>query len=71
MVVIQKREYGKNGTIYSQYRLNIPQKIIDLLRWNYLDEIEFIIDDSNGDEKLVCKNISKNKEREIKKGEFL
>jgi len=58
MVVIQKREYGKNGTIYSQYRLNIPQKIIHSLRWNYLDEIEFVIDDSNGDGKLICKNIT-------------
>jgi len=62
MVVIQRREYGKNGTIYSQYRLNIPQKIIDLLRWNYLDEIEFVIDYSNGDGKLIvsliCKNIT-------------
>ncbi len=62
MVVIQKREYGKNGTIYSQYRLNIPQKIIDSLKWNYLDEIEFVIDDSNGNGKLIvsliCKNIT-------------
>ena len=54
MVVIQKREYGKNGTTYSQYRLNIPQKIIDLLKWNYLDEIDFLI--INGE--LVCKNIT-------------
>lgn len=52
MPVIQKREYGKNGTIYSQYRLNIPQKIIELLRWDANDEIEFVLD--NG--KLVCKN---------------
>lgn len=63
MVVIQKREYGKNGTIYYQYRLNIPQKIIDLLRWNCNDEIDFFIDNSNGDGKLIvsliCKNITK------------
>jgi len=55
MPIIQKREYGKNGTIYYQYRLNIPQKIIDSLRWDYLDEIEFVIKDK----KLICKNISK------------
>lgn len=39
MPIIQRREYGKNGTIYSQYRLNIPQKIIDSLRWNGNDEV--------------------------------
>ncbi len=43
MPVIQKREYGKNGMIYSQYRLNIPQKIIDLLRWDGNDEIDYAI----------------------------
>ena len=60
MPVIQKREYGKNGTIYSQYRLNIPQKVIDLLRWDGNDEIILSIYDG----KLVCKNISKNFKRE-------
>ena len=55
MVVIQRREYGKNGTIYSQYRLNIPQKIIDSLRWNGNDELDLFIHDG----KLVCKNITK------------
>ncbi len=45
MPVIQKREYGKNGAIYYQYRLNIPQKIIDLLRWNGNDEIVLSICD--------------------------
>ena len=59
MVVIQKREYGKNGTMYSQYRLNIPQKIIDLLRWNGNDELVLSIHDG----KLVCKNTTKNLER--------
>jgi len=52
MIVIQKREYGKNGTIYSQYRLNIPQKIIDVLRWNGNDELDLSIHDG----KLICKN---------------
>ena len=55
MPVIQKREYGKNDTIYSQYRLNIPQKIIDLLRWDGNDEIDYTIHDG----KLICKNITK------------
>jgi len=59
MVVIQRREYGKNGVLYTQYRLNIPQKIIESLRWDANDEIEFILDDSNYDVKLVCKNLSK------------
>ncbi len=59
MPVIQKREYGKNGAIYYQYRLNIPRHIIDLLRWDYLDEIDFFIDYSDGNGKLVCKNITK------------
>jgi len=51
MVVIQKREYQINGIIYYQYRLNVPSKIIDLLRWNDTDEIEFVI----MDRKLICK----------------
>ncbi len=55
MPVIQKREYGKNGAIYAQYRLNIPRHIIDLLRWNANDELDFFIVDG----KLVCKNITK------------
>ncbi len=54
MPVIQKREYGKNGAIYSQYRLNIPRHIIDLLCWNGNDELDFFIVDG----KLVCKNIT-------------
>jgi len=58
MVVIQRREYGKNGTIYSQYRLNIPQKIIDLLRWNGNDEIDYTIDDGKLIVSLICKNIT-------------
>ena len=53
MVVIQRREYGKNGTIYSQYRLNIPQKIIDELRWNGNDEIDYTIVDG----KLIVSRI--------------
>ncbi len=61
MVVIQKREYGKNGAIYHQYRLNIPQKIIDVLRWNYLDEIEYTIHDGKLIVSLICKNITQSK----------
>ena len=56
MVVIQKREYGNNGTIYSQYRLNIPQKIIDLLCWNYLGELDLSIHDGK---LIVTKVVSK------------
>ena len=54
MPVIQKREYGKNGTIYYQYRLNIPQKIIDLLRWNGNDKVDYTIHDG----KLVVSKTS-------------
>ena len=54
MPIIQRREYGNNGTIYYQYRLNIPQKIIDLLRWNGNDELDLSIHDG----KLICKNIT-------------
>ena len=55
LVVIQKREYQINGVSYYQYRLNIPSKIINSLRWNELDKIEFTIIDGN----LVCKNVIK------------
>jgi len=58
MVVIQKREYGKNGTIYYQYRLNIPQKIINSLRWNGNDEIDYTIHDGKLIVSLICKNIT-------------
>jgi len=57
--VIQRREYGKNGTIYSQYRLNIPQKIFNSLRWNEIDEIELIIVGND----LICKNVTKSQNR--------
>ncbi len=53
MPVIQKREYGKNGAIYHQYRLNVPQKIIDILRWNGNDELDYTISDG----KLVVTRI--------------
>ena len=55
MPTIQKRDYGKNGKIYSQYRINVSQKIMDSLNWKGNDEIEIIV--KNG--KLVCKNLSK------------
>ncbi len=54
MPVIQKREYDINGVTYYQYRLNIPTKTIDLLRWDNSMLIEFIINDGN----LVCRKIS-------------
>ena len=54
MPVIQKREYGKNGTTYSQYRINVSQKIIESLNWKGNDTIEMIIQDG----KLVCKKLS-------------
>lgn len=52
---LQKREYGKNGVFYAQYRITISQKIIDNLEWNGDDEID--LDINNG--KLVCENTSK------------
>lgn len=55
MVKIQKREYGISGITYYQYRLHIPNKIFDLLRWDDTNEIELIIKDGN----LICKNITK------------
>ncbi len=56
MPVIQRREYGKNGAIYYQYRLNIPRHIIDVLRWNTSsnNEIEYTIYDG----KLIVSKIS-------------
>jgi len=51
---IQKRDYGKNGSVYSQYRINVSQKLMDSLGWNGNDELELLI--NNG--KLVCKNLS-------------
>lgn len=56
MPTIQERKYGKNGAIYSQYRINISQKIIESLGWSGNDEIEIII--KNG--KIICKNLSSN-----------
>ena len=51
---IQKRDYGKNGVIYSQYRLNISQKKMEELGWKGNDEVELFIEKG----KLVCKNLS-------------
>ncbi len=59
MPVIQKREYQINGKSYYQYRLNIPTKLISSLGWDETDEIEFVIDYSNGNGNLVCKNRAK------------
>ena len=55
MPIIQKREYGKNGITYYQYRITISQEIIDLVGWNKGDEIELII---NGVE-IICRNRAK------------
>ena len=51
MPIIQKRKYKINNITYYQYRLNIPTKIIDLLRWEDSRIIEFTILDGN----LICK----------------
>ena len=56
MPSIQKRDYGKNGVTYSQYRINVSQKIMESLGWEGNDQLELNILDG----KLVCKNLSKN-----------
>jgi len=66
MPVIQRREYGKNGTIYYQYRLNIPQKIIDLLRWNGNDKIDYTIHDGKLIVSLICKNITNTSRKKLR-----
>lgn len=52
---IQKRKYGKNGTIYFQYRINVSQLLIETLSWKGSDKVELFI--KKGE--LICKNLSK------------
>ncbi|MCJ8306556.1 MAG: hypothetical protein HRU07_05845 [Nitrosopumilus sp.] len=59
---LQSREYGRNGTKYKQYRVNIPQKVIEeLLEWTGNDKLECVIIKSKKgtSAKLVWENITK------------
>ncbi len=52
-VILQKRDYTKNGTVYSQYRITISGKLVEELGWCKNDELGLVISDKN----IIINNI--------------
>ena len=57
-VILQGREYGKNGKQYTQYRITISPDIIEFLGWNKNDKIELVTSGNSKDWKIICNNKS-------------
>ena len=56
LVSLQERNYKKNGVEYTQYRINVSQKIVDTLGWKGSDLLELVTKDGT----IIVKNQSKN-----------